>query len=109
MKRQTLSVIFRAQKENGQLWITAVFPTEIGTNDPGTFTIYQHIGQHGHSTRTWYNRTRRATPAEYAPLLKELREIYERSYFHDDGVYTLQVRQRMTNAHYQIRRSQVTR
>lgn len=102
---QTLPVIFRAQREAGVLWITAVFPTVLGTDDPGTFTAYQHIGQHGSATRAWYHRTRRATPAEYAPLLKELRAIYE----HDrngDGVYRLTVKQRMTRAHDSARRAE---
>lgn len=107
-KTQTIPVIFRADTEDGRLWVTAVFPTELGTNDPNTFTIYQHIGQHGSATREWYSRTRRATPAEYAPLLKELRGIYGRS-VNGDGVYVLRVVQRMTRAHDRRRREQLAR
>jgi len=98
-----LPVIFRAQREYGQLWITAVFPTLLGTNDPYTFTIYQHIGQHGSATRAWYNRTRRATPAEYAPLLKELRGIYEVSHGENDPIIHLRVVQKMTRQHDRAR------
>jgi len=88
---QTLPVLFRADREDGQLWITAVFPTLPGTYDPATFTIYQHIGQHGSGTRGWYNRTRAATPAEYAPLLRELEGIYGTSIHPDDPVISLRV------------------
>jgi hypothetical protein len=74
---QTLPIIFRSERAHGTLWITAVFPTLPGTNDPATFQIYQHIGQHGAGSRAWYLTTRPATPTEYAPLLAELRAIYE--------------------------------
>lgn len=66
-------VLFRAERAGiykGQ--ITAVFPTLPGTNNPATFTVYAHIGQHGTGTRGWYADTRPATPEEYAPLLAEL-------------------------------------
>jgi hypothetical protein len=101
--RETLPILFRAQKEEGQLWITGVFPTESGTYDPSTFTIYQHIGQHGSATRGWYNRTRRATPQEYAPLLRELRQIYEQT---STRVH-LRIVQRMTRLHDNARRAQI--
>ena len=73
-----LPIIFRAERAGdfaGE--ITAVFPTLPGTNDPATFTIYAHVGQHGSGGRDWYAGTRPATESEAAPLLAELRSIYE--------------------------------
>lgn len=104
-----LPVLFRADRLDGELWITAVFPTMAGTHDPNTFTIYQHVGQHGSGTRAWYNRTRAATPAEYAPLLKELRGIYEVSHGDGDPAITLDVVRRMTRKHDAARRAQLER
>jgi hypothetical protein len=102
----TLPVIFRADIENGTLWVTAVFPTLLGTYDSWTFTIYQHIGQHGSGTRAWYNKSRAATPKEYAPLLKELRGIYGRG---PGGRYRLIVTQRMTRKHDDVRKAEAKR
>jgi hypothetical protein len=101
-----IPVIFRAQKERGQLWVTAVFPIELGTYDPGTFTVYQHIGQHGSGTIEWYRRTRPATPAEYADLLNELRGIYGTSICDGDPIVDLLVTQRMTRRHFRARLQQ---
>lgn len=72
-----LPVIFRAER-SGQFagTVTAVFPTE-PWNGAGDFTCYAHIGQHGGCSQAWYRSTRAATPAEFAPLLDELRAIYE--------------------------------
>jgi len=99
----TLPVLFRADREDGQLWITAVFPTELGTYDPSTFTIYQHVGQHGSGTRAWYSRTRAAKPAEYRELLKELREIYGRSMGDGDPIIRLRVIQRFGRHYDRVR------
>ena len=77
-KPEKLPVIFRAERAGdfaGE--VTAIFPTLPGTNDPATFTIYAHIGQHGTGARDWYAGTRPATESEAAPLLAELRSIYE--------------------------------
>lgn len=73
-----LPVIFRAEKSGDHKGeVTAVFPTQQGTG-PRDFTVYAHTGQHGTGTHGWYQqRTRPAKPAEYAPLLRELRQIYE--------------------------------
>jgi hypothetical protein len=101
---ETLPVIFRAGKEHGQIWITAVFPTLQGTDDRNTFTIYQHIGQHGAGRYEWYRRTRPARPSEYADLLKELRGIYETPGPGDTPAIRLEVRQRM-HASYRRQRS----
>lgn len=96
---QKLAVLFRADRHNGELWITAVFPSLIGTYDPATFTIYQHVGQHGSASFSWYRRTRPATPEEYAPLLAELQRIYAPE-------YDLQVRHKITRWHDQMRQAQ---
>lgn len=79
----TLDVIFRAQVDPITRKVdnvTAVFPSLPATRDPLQMLCYAHIGQHGAAHRDWvrYN-TRPATPDEYAPLLRELREIYERT------------------------------
>lgn len=105
--KMKMPVIFRADKENGTLWITAVFPTEPATNDGGFFTIYQHIGQHGAGSIAWYRRTRPATPEEYQDLLTELREIYGTSHSPGDPIVELQVVSRMTRAHLKARRDAV--
>lgn len=96
-------MIFRAQREAGTLWVTAVFPTLQGTG-PGDFTIYQHIGQHGTGVYGWYARTRPATRAEYQPLLRELRGIYGRRIGEGDQRYRLVVVKRMSAAHRRARR-----
>lgn len=97
---ESIPVIFRAAVEDGRLWVTAVFPTLLGTDDPATFTIYQPVGQHGSGTRGWYHRTRPATAAEYRSLLAELRQIYERG---PGDRYKLRVRQRMAYQYHEIR------
>lgn len=97
---EQLPVIFRADREDGQLWVTAVFPSLSGTNDPATFTIYQHVGQHGSADRGWYNRTRAATEEEYRDLLEELRAIYAPEYI-------LVRAQRMTARHDAMRSHEI--
>ena len=108
-RRASLPVLFRADRrlEHGRRWITAVFPTLAGTNDPDTFTIYQHIGQHGSATRGWYGRTRAAAPAEYADLLAELRSIYGSDRYGPPVV--LRVMRRFTRAHDGARRAELAR
>ena len=82
-----LPVIFRAEKSGEHKGeVTAVFPTQPG-NSSSDFTVYAHLGQHGVGTFPWYQqRTRAAKPSEYAPLLRELRQIYEQSPYKDDRV-----------------------
>lgn len=75
---EQLPVIFRAERAGefaGE--VTAVFPTLPGTNDSATFTVYAHVGQHSSASLDWYAQTRPATESEAAPLLAELRSIYE--------------------------------
>ena len=72
-----LPVIFRAEKSGDfKNQVTAVFPTLPGSG-AHDFTVYAHVGQHGTGSHGWYAQTRAAKPAEYAPLLAELRRIYE--------------------------------
>jgi len=72
-----LPVIFRAEKSGDfKNHVTAVFPTLPGSG-AHDFTVYAHVGQHGTGSHGWYAQTRAAKPAEYAPLLAELRRIYE--------------------------------
>ena len=78
MTTENLPVLFRFDRDRfGDGEVTAVFPTLPGTDDVNTMTCYAHIGQHGACVSTWLWDTRPATPAEYAPLLAELRGIYE--------------------------------
>lgn len=89
-----LPIIFRAERSDGD--VTAVFPTLPGTC-AFDFTVYAHLGQHGSGDSGWYRSTRPATPAEYAPLLRELRGIY------DDC--RLVIRQRLPSDSYARRRA----
>lgn len=103
---ETLPVIFRADRSGDfKGGVTAVFPTLPGTYDSATVTVYAHIGQHSTGSRGWYAMTRAATPAEYAPLLRELQGIYEQG---DDAV-TLKVVKRWTRHHDDARRAELTR
>lgn len=65
-------VLFRADKHDGTLHITAVFPTQAGTCDALTMGCFEHIGQHSACSLGWYHTTRKATPDEYADLKREL-------------------------------------
>ena len=69
-------VLFRAERSGlykGE--VTAVFPTLPGSNNPASFTVYAHIGQHGTGMKGWYHETRAATEAEYADLADELERV----------------------------------
>lgn len=74
---ESLTVIFRADKagrHKGE--VTAIFPT-LPWNNAGDLTAYAHIGQHGAASLAWYYAdTRPARPDEFAPLLRELQQIY---------------------------------
>ena len=76
-------VVFR---KFGDGQVIALFPDE-PWNGRGDIASYMHVGQHGPASRTITDCTRLATPAEYAPLLAELRGI---------GYEDLAVRKRMT-------------
>jgi len=87
---ETLPVMFR--KSAGE--VTAVFPT-LPADYVGNLTCYAHIGQHGSCSAEWLRSTRPASESEVAPLLAELRRIYE---IGDDAVQ-LQIVKRRTAAH----------
>lgn len=53
--------------------IFAYFPEIPGTNEPGVFTCYSHIGQHSACHRDYLRGKRLATPEQYTPLLNELK------------------------------------
>lgn len=81
---QKLPVIFKLCEGE----VTAVFPTLPGTNDPWSMTCYAHIGQHSSASIEWVRTAKPATPAQYAPLLRELQSIYHE--------YELVVRRRLS-------------
>lgn len=68
---ENLKVIFRKTKDGE---IIAFFP-EASANF-GNVLSYMHIGQHGEASMEFYQITKKATEAEYKPLLKELKVIY---------------------------------
>jgi hypothetical protein len=81
-------VLFRVFKRE----VTAVFPCDPATLTGDTMTCYAHIGQHGSCSFGWYSeRTRAATPAEYADLKRELESA--------PYGYRLKVYKRMTRGH----------
>jgi hypothetical protein len=67
-------VLFRVHKlaSYGRGEVTAVFPCEPGTYSGRYMSCYAHVGQHGQCGLGWYQRTRAATPEEYACLKREL-------------------------------------
>ena len=69
-------VMFRVWRNAADLigdGVIALFPYELGTNDPRTCECYEHVGQHGDVNLAYaINVTRPATPEEAAPLRREL-------------------------------------
>ena len=103
---ETLPVIFRMAKSGEfQFEVTAVFPTLPGDSRTHSVTCCETVGQHSTCGHDWYVTTRAATPAEYAPLLRELQGIYEQG---DDAV-TLKPASRWTRHHDDARRAELTR
>lgn len=100
-QRETLPVIFRNEGTRGRPEIVAVFPTLPGTDDPNTFTVYAHVGQHASARFDWYQKTHAATPEQFGELLGELSRIYQEG---EDAV-TLQPVQRFTKYHNKARRA----
>ena len=82
-------VLFRNARENGETYLTAVFPAEPATLNGDTMSCYAHIGQHGSCSFGWYNETSAAKPDEYAALARELESIG----------YRLKIYKRMTRGH----------
>jgi len=71
-----IPVIFRKWSKSKGGEIIAIFPTILGTNSPYTCEMYEHVGQHGAGDPSGVvSTTKRATPTEYAGLLKELHRI----------------------------------
>lgn len=74
---EKVKVIFRKTKNpyTKECEIVAFFP-EIDANY-GKILSYMHIGQHGEADLEFYQETKKATEAEYKPLLEELKSIYD--------------------------------
>lgn len=73
-------VRFRVSTDEPERDVTAVFMSREThpTNSPANRMCYARVGQHSECSLLWMDqRTRAATPEEYAPLLAELRQIYE--------------------------------
>lgn len=71
-----IPVIFRIERDGTPL---AVFPTIPAAYSGYHMTCYAHVGQHGSCSETYYlEDTFPAQYGQYASLLEELREIYER-------------------------------
>jgi hypothetical protein len=69
-------VLFRVAKSGDyKNVVDAFFPTHTGTNDPWVCGVYAHSGQHGTTSKHYYETTRPATPDEIEPLRKELESI----------------------------------
>ena len=86
MKQEKTPVIFRFNPEYNE--VIAFFPN---TYEPkrSCYEIgcYAHIGQHGYADISYYWKTKKATPEQYAPLLSELIKI---------GYDNIQIRQKMS-------------
>jgi hypothetical protein len=102
---ETIDVIFRATRYGDHAGeVTAVFPAVVA-GKADECSVYAHVGQHGAGSRSWYRYgTRTATPAEYEPLLKELRGIYERD-IAGEGAVKLRIVSRWTREHDEARLS----
>lgn len=97
-----LPVIFRtARRGEFKGWVTAFFPTLPWDRHGREITCYQHVGQHGGASWSFYQSSdlRPSTPEELAPLLAELQGIYDRSMDADDTAYTLHPCRKMTRQH----------
>ena len=73
MREEKERVYFVKDKQHGGE-VTAVFPYQLGTDDPTTMGCYATIGQHGTCSEQWVlgKNNRRATPKEYKALYDEL-------------------------------------
>lgn len=80
--------------------VLALFPFDLGTNNPGTCSSYEHVGQHGSADPFICRdgRTRPATRAEWRPLARELRRVG----------YRLRVLSRIPSTAYASRQSQLS-
>ena len=95
----TTPVIFRKWPASEGGDIIAIFPTELGTNDPYTSSSYEHVGQHGSADPVGVIRdTVPAKPSEYADLRAELEGV---------GYDDLKVVQRLSPDYLAIRRKKI--
>lgn len=69
-----MPVIFRKARD-GEIF--AVFPTQAASQRPSDMMGYAHMGQHQAVSSEYVRESKPATESEYAPLLRELRSIYE--------------------------------
>ena len=74
---EKVKVVFRKAKNpyTKEFEIIAFFPE--GDANYGNILSYMHIGQHGEASLEFYHSTKKATEAEYKPLLEELKSIYD--------------------------------
>lgn len=95
MDPDTVDVVFRVFRGDDSE-VFALFPGLPGTNNPGTCSSYARIGQHSSADPAGcIQRSRPATPEEYAPLMEELTRIG----------YKLRPVKRCTARHYQRRKA----
>lgn len=67
-------VIFRKWKDNGD--VLALFPYDLGTDDPYTCSSYEHMGQHSAANpQGCIQQTLPCKPEEYAELKAELESL----------------------------------
>lgn len=84
-KKVEIPVMIRAEKkrahplEKGLAHIddlVAIFPDQVGTDDPRTMTCYQRVGEHGSCSSSYAGaRTRPAKPGEVRKMLALLRRV----------------------------------
>lgn len=88
-------IIFRYWEDE----VIAIFPEDLGDNEPYTCSSYQHMGQHGICNPQFIiENSRLATPEEYADLKKELE---------NQCGYNLQIIKRNSQAYLDIRRKKL--
>lgn len=101
-KVEKLPVIIRVEAEGRRLKshaplndIIAVFPTQLGKNDPRSMSCYSTMGGHGSCVAGYIGaKTRPATKEEQYRMFKELWKI---------GYRNLKVVSRASAGHYKIR------
>jgi hypothetical protein len=93
MSEKPTFVVFRILEGE----VIALFPEELGTNDPWTMNSYMSNGGHGSASQDLVYGTRLATEAEYAPLKQELERIG----------YKLDVRKRLTRHNLEAREKEL--
>lgn len=74
---EKVKVIFRKEKNpyTNEYEVIAFMP-ELPANY-GRIVCYAHMGQHSEADTEYYHNTKKATEAEYKPLLMELKAIYD--------------------------------